>query len=223
MFFKMKQRKHLIAFKVAYLFISVCFFSPCNSGFADTQGQHNVVSPAHTTYSITSNNLNSSRLIPFEYAIDTTQQFSFKDVASGAIPFIPTYDQKSIGLGFGKPVVWVRVTLMNSMDTQTIWYLQQYYGTITHMDFYSPDTNYECQEYYIWAPHSKVKIPFFKFVYDIKLAKGETKTYYWRVDSKGPVTLSLLLQTPKMFRHRLASFSLFYGAYFGVLFILFLL
>ncbi len=151
---------------------------------------------------------------------DRTGRMDLEDVISAySSGHFRSSESDAPGFGFTSSVYWFRFTVKNNLDRAVKYYLEVEYPLLDHLDLYTPD--YKGTYHVIMTGD---KHPFFdrpinyrNFVFPIKLAKGEQKTYFLRCRTSSSLNIPAYLCSPEGLMERLENREAVLGLYFGIL------
>lgn len=131
--------------------------------------------------------------------------------------------QKVPNLNITKSTFWVRFAVTNHSD-ETHYLLKLAYPIIDNVDLYMPNADGGFE-----VIHSGEKVPITdrkyhdqNFIFDLRIPKGETQTYYLKLKSGEQIMLPLTLSTPKAEYQASALVDLYSGLYFGIVLVMIL-
>jgi diguanylate cyclase (GGDEF)-like protein len=124
---------------------------------------------------------------------------------------------KLANVGFSRSAWWVRLTLLNESDDELLVYLRQDYPLIDSVELFSPGGG---------GTWSRVatgdRLPFHSrpvehraFLFPLKLPPGQTRTFYLRYASQGPIDINLSLLDANELAASVSREQFAYGIYFG--------
>jgi len=148
---------------------------------------------------------------------DKEGNLSFEQISSAAYSslFFKT-DKPSPNFGFTDHAWWVRFTLHNEHADSLNLLIRQDYPLIDYVDFWSQQDDQ-------WVQvktgdrrlFMKRQVEHRDFLFPTTLQSGESKTFYLRFESSGPINISLSVYQRNQLIASLGKEQLAYGMYFG--------
>ncbi|MEW6989530.1 PAS domain S-box protein [Colwelliaceae bacterium 6441] len=144
----------------------------------------------------------------------STQQFSdnFKD-----------FDSSAAHLGFSKSTFWFKFTIKNNADNAK-WFFKNNNKSIQFFDFYTPQENgaFSLLQSGFLKPIAKREVNSNRIIFPLLIKKNHTKTYFIKVKTTTPLTISFSLLAEKTLLESELSHKLITGIFLGVMFVLLL-
>ncbi len=113
---------------------------------------------------------------------------------------------------------WIKFSIQNESDQEEL-ILALEYPMLSICEFYSISEG----KVYSLSYNEKFSQRKYKnqnFLFDIKLAKGATETYFLRVKSSEQMMLPLIIGTPKLMAERLSGNDLVWGMFIGLILVM---
>jgi signal transduction histidine kinase len=123
-------------------------------------------------------------------------------------------------LQLSKSSFWLKFSIRNESSSDRLM-LALEYPTLTTCDFYYPENGrYLVQKLSDTARFNQRKYQHQDFLFDIRLPKGSTATYYLRVKSSEEMVLPLILGTPAHIAQSLLVANILWGIFIGIIFVM---
>jgi len=120
-------------------------------------------------------------------------------------------------LQLSKSSFWLKFSVLNKSSSDRLM-LALDYPTLTVCDFYCPqDGHYVVQKLSDTTRFSQRKYQHQNFLFDIRLPKDSTATYYLRVKSTEEMVLPLILGTPAHVAESLLAANILWGIFIGII------
>jgi hypothetical protein len=152
---------------------------------------------------------------------DSTGQLTLHDVSQPALA-------RQFATCTGAPNItntasayWLRFTVHNADHSGTHWYLDLFDSHTNDLQFFQPTpTGY--QRFLTGAdrPFASRMHPYKDFLFDLRVAPGQTETYYLRLKSNSKTSFRAMLRSePTLLSHFQTQYGLL-GGFYGILFIM---
>lgn len=123
-------------------------------------------------------------------------------------------------LSLSKSAFWIRFSVKNESPQEHL-LLSVEYPTLDVCEFYSPAGNgYLVSKLNDTVLFNQRKYQHQNFLFDIHLSKGQTGTFYLKVQSKEQMILPLIIGTPQKVAEALLNQDLFWGILIGLLLVM---
>ncbi len=123
-------------------------------------------------------------------------------------------------LQLSKSAFWLKFSIRNESSSDHLM-LALEYPTLTTCDFYYPeDGHYAVQKLSDTSNFSKRKYQHQDFLFDFKLPKDSTATYYLRVKSSEEMVLPLIVGTPAHVAESLLKANILWGIFMGLIIVM---
>jgi len=123
-------------------------------------------------------------------------------------------------LQLSKSAFWLKFSIRNESSSEHLM-LALEYPTLTTCDFYYPeDGHYAVQKLSDTSNFSKRKYQHQDFLFDFKLPKDSTATYYLRVKSSEEMVLPLIVGTPAHVAESLLKANILWGIFMGLIIVM---
>lgn len=120
-------------------------------------------------------------------------------------------------LQLSKSAFWLKFSVRNTSASDRLM-LELDYPTLSACDFYYPENGrYQVQRLSDTLPFSQRKHPNQNFLFDFKLAKDSTATYYLRVKSTEQMVLPLIVGTPAHIGQAISAKNILWGIFIGII------
>ncbi|MBS1529579.1 MAG: GHKL domain-containing protein [Bacteroidetes bacterium] len=120
-------------------------------------------------------------------------------------------------LQLSKSAFWLKFSVRNESSSDRLMLMLQY-PTLTVCDFYYPENgHYEVQKLSDTVKFSRRKYQHQDFLFDFKLPKDSTATYYLHVKSTEQMVLPLILGTPAHVGESLLKVNVLWGIFIGLI------
>lgn len=174
---------------------------------------------------IVSENLTSKVLQKQEvfFLKDTSKKLTLQDIIQ------PRYQRKfkaipkrNSNFGYQTATFWLKIRIKTNRQTPKLKYLLEIaYANLDSVFLFSPKgRQWKIEITGDHVPFSKRKFDYRHFLFSLDLVHQKPRTFYLKVRSKGSILVPLILHTPEAFRVQSTHQELFYGFFFGVLFIM---
>jgi hypothetical protein len=133
--------------------------------------------------------------------------------------FIPSAIETP-NLQLSKSSFWLKFSIRNESPSDRLM-LELDYPTLTVCDFYYPENgHYLVQKLSDTAPFNQRKYQHQNFLFDARLSKDSTATYYLRVKSSEEMVLPLIVGTPAHVAESLLAANILWGIFIGIIFVM---
>jgi signal transduction histidine kinase/CheY-like chemotaxis protein/HPt (histidine-containing phosphotransfer) domain-containing protein len=121
--------------------------------------------------------------------------------------------------GFTKDIVWLRFTLQKTDErADDEWWIEIYPPFLDHISFYEPDgSSFREKRAGRLLPLNVRDMPERNFVFVVRLADTEQRTYYIRLQTTGTMFIDARLWDPHSFTKHSGRTSALLGGFYGVL------
>jgi two-component system NtrC family sensor kinase len=151
---------------------------------------------------------------------DSTKHLDFNSIQKSA-GFIQSRTQVP-NLQLSTSVFWLRFTIKNESPENHL-LLSLDYPTLNVCEFYYPVSGvYNSEKVSDNNPFDKRKYKHQDFLFDVKIAKHSTSTFYLKVQSNEQMVLPLVLGTPQMIAETKLTRDLLWGVLIGILLVMIL-
>lgn len=156
-----------------------------------------------------------------EYCIDTIGTVSFPEISRGVLPF-KKFDRNVPNIGIVPYPVWLRATVTNQSTAERLT-IEVAQALLDSIDFFFPLPGGDygvrhCGEAY---PFSAREVKNHNFVYELDIAPGATKTYYFRIRSFDKLELPVFLGNKGQIVQSDLSKNILFGIFFGIIMVMF--
>lgn len=156
-----------------------------------------------------------------ELFTDSSSKAPFSEIVSSAK--FNKYDLNVINLGVTPYTHWVRFRIKNDSDEEHL-IIELDNSLIDKVEFYKQlsATEWDVEE---TGEEIKINDRKFKdqnFIFEVNIGKGESRTFYLRLESGDIIVAPLLISTPTVFINAHLKKELIFGIYVGVLLVMFL-
>ncbi len=152
--------------------------------------------------------------------IDTSDAASFEHVRSEAMAqsFVP---RGNLMFGYLLHPVWLRLTLKNA-GPQKEWLIKIPAPFLEYIDFYQQtDSLWQHSRSGYYVPHSERTISHTDHIFPVFFGSDSLATVYVRISGLSPKTFTSYLQTTPVFEEDTRYLDLWYGAFYGILLVMF--
>lgn len=121
---------------------------------------------------------------------------------------------------FERAILWLKIEVKNECSEKESFLLDTRNATINKLTFFEPlpDSTYWEITTGDAEPYHKREVETRGFTFELNIKKGETKTYYLRIDSEGDaINLPLTIWHPIEFLNKTANEKYVFGLYYGAL------
>ncbi len=156
------------------------------------------------------------------FLLDSSQKMDLQDVIQANK--WKQMDRGYTNFGFTQDHLWLRLTLHNEGPKQT-YITRLEYPLLDHIQFYQPDADgqYFALETGDQLPFSSRPLKDRYFSFPVELDSGQSKTLYWRINSRDTLIVPLTVATQDAYEtdqlHSMMLFGMYYGAILVILFI----
>ena len=154
---------------------------------------------------------------------DVKKRFTIRDVSSPEFASrFRKIDNKKMSFGSLPYPLWFRLHLKNNTDRR--WSVLLDSPTLDSIEIFEKNDSGKFESYRTGDTlrYSGRKVDSISFFLPLMIRKGEQKTIYIRVESKGPLLIPMTLNSEKAVRAVIAGRNLYYGMYYGILIIVML-
>lgn len=135
---------------------------------------------------------------------------------SKSTAFVPSTIETP-NMQLSKSAFWLKFSIHNASSSDHLM-LQLDYPTLSACDFYYPENGrYEVQKLSDTLPFSQRKYQHQNFLFDIKLPKDSTATYYLRVKSSEQMVLPLIIGDPAHVAQSISIKNILWGIFIGII------
>lgn len=146
---------------------------------------------------------------------DSTDNFDLQTV-SKSTAFVPSAIQTP-NLQLSKSAFWLKFSIRNTSASDRLM-LELDYPTLSVCDFYYPENGgYKAQKLSDTLPFSQRKFQHQNFLFDFKLPKDSTATYYLRVKSTEQMVLPLIVGEPAHLADSILVKNILWGIFIGII------
>jgi len=157
-----------------------------------------------------------------QYRLDPERSFSLEQVRERPEDLSPL-GREMANFGYSKAAYWFRLKILNDQNAPAEYVLEMSYPAVDQVDFYTirAHGNATVQKAGDFRPYSERDIGHNNPVMQLSLGPLEGAEIWIRVASGGSIVLPFHLYTRSEFLEKDALEKLFYGAYFGIMIIMF--
>jgi len=149
---------------------------------------------------------------------DSTDNFDLQTV-SKSTAFVPSAIETP-NLQLSKSAFWLKFSIHNTSASDSLM-LELDYPTLSVCDFYYPENGgYKAQKLSDTLPFSQRKFQHQNFLFDFKLPKDSTATYYLRVESTEQMVLPLVVGTSAHVFQSISVKNLLWGIFIGIIIVM---
>jgi len=149
---------------------------------------------------------------------DSTDNFDLQTV-SKSTAFVPSAIETP-NLQLSKSAFWLKFSIHNTSASDSLM-LELDYPTLSVCDFYYPENGgYKAQKLSDTLPFSQRKFQHQNFLFDFKLPKDSTATYYLRVKSTEQMVLPLVVGTSAHVFQSISVKNLLWGIFIGIIIVM---
>jgi len=149
---------------------------------------------------------------------DSTDNFNLQTV-SKSTAFVPSAIETP-NLQLSKSAFWLKFSIHNTSAADSLM-LELDYPTLSVCDFYYPENGgYKVQKLSDTLPFSRRKFQHQNFLFDFKLPKDSTATYYLRVKSTEQMVLPLVVGTSAHVFQSISVKNLLWGIFIGIIIVM---
>ena len=146
---------------------------------------------------------------------DSTNNYDLQTISKSAA-FVPSTIETP-NLQLSKSSFWLRFSIHNTSSSDRL-LLALDYPTLSVCDFYYPENGrYQVQKLSDTLPFGQRKYQHQNFLFDFKLPKDSTATYYLRVKSTEQMVLPLIVGTPAQVAQALLVKNILWGIFIGLI------
>jgi adenylate cyclase len=158
-----------------------------------------------------------------EIFMDYNNAYEINDVTSDK--FSSNFQEnKNMKMSFGivKHTIWFRLKLKN--NTNKNWSILVDAPTVDYIEIFEKNQKGNFDNYRIGDTfkYNERKVDSISFFLPLQIKKGETKTIYLRTKSEGPLLIPTTVVSEKSVQTYIGDHSMYYGIYYGILFIVML-
>lgn len=149
---------------------------------------------------------------------DSTDNFDLQSV-SKSTAFIPSAIETP-NMQLSKSAFWLKFSIHNTSASDRLM-LELDYPTLSVCDFYYPENGaYKAQKLSDTLPFSQRKFQHQNFLFDFKLPKDSTATYYLRVKSTEQMVLPVVVGTQAHIYQSISVKNLLWGIFIGIIIVM---
>ena len=165
--------------------------------------------------------LMSKRLYVLE---DSTRKLTFSQVSHSSAKFEEIGSSKGINLGFSKSVFWLKLSLVNTLDRDTEFYLSIGFSGLDYLELYSQNADGQVirQQSGDLFRFSAREIASRHPVFKLPINKGAEQTFYLKIKSDGILKIPISLLSGEDYAARLYQEMLLLGLFYGAMLIMFI-
>jgi hypothetical protein len=146
---------------------------------------------------------------------DSTNKYDLQTV-SKSTAFIPSTIETP-NLQLSKSAFWLKFSVRNASASDRL-LLQLDYPTLSGCDFYYPENgHYRVEKLSDTLPFNQRKYQHQSFLFDFKLPKDSSATYYLRVKSTEQMVLPLIVGTPANVLQSISVKNILWGIFIGII------
>lgn len=146
---------------------------------------------------------------------DSTNHFDLQTVSKSTAFIRSTIETPNLQLS--KSAFWLKFSIHNTSPSDRLM-LALDYPTLSVCDFYYPEGgHYQVQKLSDTLPFSQRQYQHQNFLFDIKLPKGSTETYYLRVKSTEQMVLPLIVGDPAHVAESISTKNILWGIFIGII------
>jgi signal transduction histidine kinase len=152
--------------------------------------------------------------------IDTSDSASFEQVRSPAMAqsFAP---RGNLTFGYLQHPIWLRLTFKNASH-QNEWLVKIPAPFLEYIDFYQQtDSIWQHTRSGYYVPHSERAVSHTDHIFPVYFGKDSLATVYVKISGLSPKTFTSYLQTKTVFEEDTRYLDLWYGAFYGILLVMF--
>ena len=156
-----------------------------------------------------------------EVFVDTANEAGVDDVLAGEFQSRFQKSQGNLTFGYLKSTIWLKITTRAS-SSETTWYLEIPAPFLEYVDFYQQqDSGWHHATAGYYRAHHLRDVSHTSHVLPLKFGSDGISTVYIKIDGSSPKTFPLNVIEKENFIEKTRSEDLWYGVFFGILFVMF--
>ncbi len=161
----------------------------------------------------------SKRLYVLE---DSTRKLTFSQVSHSSAKFEEIGSSKGINLGFSKSVFWLKLSLVNTLDRDTEFYLSIGFSGLDYLELYSQNSDGQVirQQSGDLFRFSAREIASRHPVFKLPINKGAEQTFFLKIKSDGMIRVPISLLSSEDYAAKLYQEMLLLGLFYGAMLIM---
>ncbi|MGG2395417.1 7TM diverse intracellular signaling domain-containing protein [Pseudomonas sp. SH1-B] len=153
-----------------------------------------------------------------DFLVDPEGALTLDDVRASTAPFQSSLQRRDLSFGYVPGVIWLRLPLRSDAGEARTWRLEFGYASLDEVRLFDVGADDVRQSRSgDTVPYAERSVGHRNPVFEIVLQPGEQRTLYWRVDSRGSMTLSGALMSLRDFEQHSQNGYLVHAIYFGIL------
>jgi len=155
-----------------------------------------------------------------EYFRDTEGSMTFENIRALPEKQWKTTGAHALNFGYSRDAIWIKLRLSNQSKEEG-WLLKSEYTSLDHVILFKPvDDGYDVSETGRLFPFDHREVDVRDFVFNLGLKRGDSGTFYYRVESETSLNCESTIWKPERFNRKLDQELLFGGLFYGIMLIM---